>query len=134
MKVEGACHCGQVSYEAEVDPEAVLLCNCTDCQVLTGSAFRLSVPAPSWSFRLLSGKPSTYVKTADSGTRRAHSFCPNCGAPVFACAADGVPPTYSLRVGGLKQRHDLPPKKRTWCTSALQWAQDVSVIPGQPGQ
>ena len=100
MKVEGACHCGQVSYEAEVDPETVLLCNCTDCQVLTGSAFRLSVPAPSWSFRLLSGTPSTYVKTADSGTRRAHSFCPNCGAPVFACAADGVPPTYSLRVGG----------------------------------
>jgi hypothetical protein len=134
MKVEGACHCGQVSYEAEVDPETVLLCNCTDCQVLTGSAFRLSVPAPSGSFRLLSGKPSTYVKTADSGTRRAHSFCPNCGAPVFACAADGVPLTYSLRVGGLKQRHALPPKIRTWCKSALQWAQDVSVIPSQPGQ
>jgi hypothetical protein len=134
MKVEGACHCGQVSYEAEVNPETVLLCNCTDCQVLTGSAFRLSVPAPSWSFRLLSGRPSTYVKTADSGTRRAHSFCPNCGTPVFACAADGVPPTYSLRVGGLKQRHDLPPTIRTWCKSALLWAQDVSVIPGQPGQ
>jgi len=134
MKVEGACHCGQVTYEAEVDPEAVLLCNCTDCQVLTGSAFRLSVPVPSWSFRLLSGKPSTYVKTAESGTRRAHSFCPNCGAPVFACAADGIPPTYSLRIGGLKQRHALPPKIRTWCKSALQWAQDVSVIPGQPGQ
>ena len=134
MKVEGACHCGQVSYEAEVDPETVLLCNGTDCQVLTGSAFRLSVPAPSRTFRLLSGKPSTYVKTADSGTRRAHSFCPNCGTPVFACAADGSPPTYSLRVGGLKQRHALPPKMRTWCKSALQWAQDVSVIPGQPGQ
>ena len=134
MKVEGACHCGQVSYAAEVDPETVLLCNCTDCQVLTGSAFRLSVPAPSRTFRLLSGKPSTYIKTADSGTRRAHSFCPNCGTPVFACAADGSPPTYSLRVGGLKQRHALPPKTRTWCKSALQWAQDVSAIPGQPGQ
>ena len=134
MKVQGSCHCGEVRYEAEVDPEAVLLCNCTDCQVLTGSAFRLSVPAPRESFRLLSGEPRTYIKTADSGTQRAHSFCPNCGTPVFACAANGVPPTYSLRVGGLKQRHALPPKKRTWCKSALEWAQNVSVIPGQPGQ
>jgi hypothetical protein len=30
----------------------------------------------------------------------------------------------------LKQRADLPPKKRIWCKSALGWAQDVSGIPG----
>jgi len=31
MKVQGACHCGRIKYEAEVDPERVSLCNCTDC-------------------------------------------------------------------------------------------------------
>lgn len=134
MKVQGSCHCGEIRYEAEVDPEDVLLCNCTDCQMLTGSAFRLSVPAPKESFRLLSGRPSTYVKTADSGTKRAHSFCPTCGTPAFACTVMESPPTYSLRVGCLKQRHDLPPKRRTWCNSALEWAQNVSVIPSRPGQ
>jgi hypothetical protein len=47
MKVQGSCHCGQVTYEAEVDPEKVSLWNCTDCQMLTGSAFRVLVPAPA---------------------------------------------------------------------------------------
>ncbi|HEX2565922.1 MAG TPA: GFA family protein, partial [Burkholderiales bacterium] len=109
MKVQGSCHCGQVSYEAEIDPEKVNLCNCGDCQMLTGSGFRVSVPAPAATFRLLSGKPKTYVKTADSGTRRRHSFCPNCGTPVHATADTDDPPAYSLRVGCLRQKAQLAP-------------------------
>ena len=129
MHVEGSCHCGQVSYQAEIDPEKVTLCNCTDCQMLTGSAFRVSVPAPKDAFRLLGGQVKTYVKTADSGAKRIHAFCANCGTPVYACANVENPPGYSLRVGCLKQRADLPPKKRIWCRSALGWAQDVKEIP-----
>src|SRR4029077_14101455 len=86
MKVQGSCHCGQVTYEAEIDPERVSLCNCTDCQMLTGSAFRVSVPAPKEAFRMLTGKPKTYVKTAESGAKRTHAFCLKCGTPIYACA------------------------------------------------
>jgi len=32
MHVDATCHCGQVSYRAEVHPERVSLCYCTDCQ------------------------------------------------------------------------------------------------------
>jgi len=129
MTVQGSCHCGRITYEAEVDPETVGLCNCTDCQMLTGSAFRVSVPAPAASFRLLSGRPKPYVKIADSGTRRRHSFCPDCGTPVCATADVDDPPVYSLRVGCLRQRADLPPRRRIWCRSALAWAQNVSTVP-----
>jgi hypothetical protein len=134
MKVNGACHCGQIRYEAEVDPARVGICNCTDCQVLTGSAFRVSVPAEPGTFRLLSGTPKVYVKTADSGNRRRHAFCPNCGAPVSAAADTDDPPTYTLRVGCLAQKGQLPPRRRIWCRSALGWAQDVSAVPGIEGQ
>ncbi len=134
MKVEGQCHCGQIAYQAEVDPDTVSLCNCTDCQMLTGSAFRVSVRAPKAGFRLLRGQPRTYIKTADSGARRAHAFCPDCGTPVYATAVTADPPGYSLRVGCLVQRHSLPPKKRIWCKSALAWAQDVSGVPALEGQ
>ena len=44
MKVEGACHCGRIAFEAEIDPARVSVCHCADCQTLTGSAFRLAVP------------------------------------------------------------------------------------------
>jgi hypothetical protein len=33
MKVDGRCHCGYVSFEAEADPETTTICNCTDCQL-----------------------------------------------------------------------------------------------------
>ena len=134
MKVNGSCHCGQITYEAEIDPELVGLCNCTDCQMLTGTAFRVSVPALAASFRILSGRPTPYVKIADSGTRRRHSFCPNCGTPVSACADTDTPVAYSLRVGCLEQRAALRPRKRIWCRSALAWAQNVSAIPGIDSQ
>ena len=35
---------------------------------------------------LLSGTPKTYVKTADSGNKREHAFCPNCAARILPSA------------------------------------------------
>ncbi len=134
MQVQGSCHCGSVRYEAEIDPDNVKLCNCTDCQMLTGTAFRVSVRAPRSGFRFHQGELTTYVKTADSGTRRRHSFCRTCGTPVHATDDTDDPPTYALRVGCLHQRALLAPKTRSWLGSALAWAQNVSGIPGVEGQ
>jgi hypothetical protein len=137
MQVQGSCHCAKVRYEAEIDPDGVNLCNCTDCQMLTGTAFRVSVRAARSAFRFLEGSQddlTAYVKTADSGTRRRHFFCRSCGTPVYAAADVEDPPTYALRVGCLRQRASLSPKARTWLKSALAWAQNVSGIPGVEGQ
>jgi len=133
MKVEGGCHCGRIAYEAEVDPNAVGICHCTDCQTLTGSAYRVSAPAPAASFRLLRGEPKVYIKTADSGTRRAHAFCGDCGSPIYAAAPQDTP-TYSLRVGALRQRAELPPRRRIWCRSALPWSLDLVGLPERDRQ
>ncbi|MDQ0082232.1 Uncharacterized conserved protein [Variovorax sp. YR634] len=134
MQVQGACHCGQITFEADLDPEKVSLCNCSDCQVLSGSAYRVSVPVPASSFRLLTGTPKTYVKTADSGARRRHGFCANCGSPIWAAADSDTPPSYALRVGALAQRALLPPRRRIWCRSALAWSEDLSGLPAIDGQ
>jgi hypothetical protein len=71
MKVQGACHCGDVSYEAIVDPARVSICHCTDCQALTGTAYRVTVPTLIKDFELRSGSPKVYIKTGDSGAKRA---------------------------------------------------------------
>ena len=124
MKVEGKCHCGKISYSAEVDPDKVTICHCSDCQNLSGSPYRASVPAPAQTFELRSGTPKTYVKTAESGTRRVHAFCADCGSPVYSCAISD-PPFYSLRVGCLDQRAVLAPTKRIWCQSQLSWSTNL---------
>ncbi len=127
MNVHGRCHCGLVTYEAEVDPARVSACHCTDCQMLSGSPYRVSVPAPQATFALLTGQPRTYVKTAQSGTRRVHAFCADCGTPVYSCAISD-PPAYSLRVGCLAERALLPPHRQIWCQSALDWAADLKDV------
>jgi hypothetical protein len=124
MKIEGRCHCGQITYEAVVDPDKVAICHCTDCQMLTGSAYRANIQAPAETFVLRTGQPKIYIKTADSGTKRAHAFCPNCGTPIYSSAITD-PPTYSLRVGGIKQRAKLRPMRQIWCRSALPWSMDL---------
>jgi hypothetical protein len=124
MDISGSCHCGRIAYDAVVDPERVTICHCTDCQALTGSAYRVSVPTALEAFRLRRGTPRIYIKTGDSGARRAQAFCPDCGSPLYTYAADN-PTTYGLRVGCIEQRRALPPKKRIWCRSALDWSLDL---------
>jgi hypothetical protein len=128
MKVEGRCHCGQITYAAVVDPETAMVCHCADCQMLTGSAFRAIVRAPAEAFTLRTGQPKTYIKTADSGARRIHAFCPDCGTPVYSSAVEN-PPTYSLRIGCLLERAALRPQRQNWCQSALPWAMNLEDVP-----
>jgi hypothetical protein len=133
MKVEGQCHCGAVAWEAEVDPGAIGLCHCADCQSLSGSPYRASVAAKDGTFKVTRGAPKTYVKTADSGKRRAQTFCGDCGSPIYAADAEN-PTAYTLRIGGLKQRHEFTPKRRIWAKSALPWSQDLTGLPASPAE
>lgn len=135
MKVQGRCHCGEITYEADVEPGSVNVCHCRDCQTLTGSAFRANIAAPAERFRLLTGKPREYVKVADSGARRIHAFCATCGAPVYSCATE-KPKTYSLRLGALSERAALGrPAREIWTRRRLSWMpklQGAAENEGQP--
>ena len=128
MKIDGRCHCGRITFEAEVDPAALTICHCTDCQMLTGSAFRANIRAQAAHFVLRSGTPRSYVKTADSGNKRCHAFCGDCGTPVYACAVDN-PDSYSLRVGTIAQRAAFSPRRQVWRRSALNWVDALAAVP-----
>jgi hypothetical protein len=128
MKVDGSCHCGRITYEAEVDPEKVLICHCTDCQTLSGSAFRVVVRVPNDAFKILSGQPKNYVKEAESGTRMIQAFCPDCGSPIFGSHVSDTS-FYGIRVAALRQRDMLTPKLQIWCRSELPWIDDIKSMP-----
>lgn len=121
MKIDGSCHCGAIRYEAEVDPASAGICHCTDCQALTGSAFRVTVSAAAANFRLTAGTPRIYVKTADSGARRVQAFCGDCGSPIYAASAEMNPATIGIRIGTIRQRRALRPARQVWRSSALPW-------------
>ena len=129
MHVDGSCHCGAVTFTAQVDPETALICHCTDCQSLSGSAFRTVVQAPSETLVFTNQMPKTYIKIGSSGARREQGFCGNCGSGLYATAAEEGPKIYGLRVGTLKQRASLPPKSNKYMRSAMPWLDTIVSLP-----
>lgn len=127
MWVAGRCHCGAVSLAAEVIPARVFVCHCADCQVLTGSAFRVVAPVVPGSLRV-QGTVKGYARTADSGHVRQQYFCPECGTPLYAGSQDGAGLT-TVRVGVLAERSQLPPTSQLWRRSAQPWVDELDLVP-----
>lgn len=134
MKVTGSCHCGEITYKAIVDPELVCICNCTDCQKLSGSAFRTVAITEFNQFELLTGALREYVKLGESGNPRIQSFCPNCGSPIYSVTKGEVNKRYGLRVGTINERSALIPKFQIWCQSSQSWLPDIDHLPKKQKQ
>ena len=134
MKVDGSCHCGAITYEAEIDPAMVTICHCTDCQVMSGGPYRNNAPCKWENFNLTSGTPSLYLKSADSGNKRNQAFCCNCGAGIYSASEGDKPDMYILRVGAIRQRDQLAPKKQIWCDSEAPWLGQLKDTPRFPQQ
>lgn len=130
MRIDGACACGAIKIEGEADPEKTQICHCTDCQTGTGTAFRVSIPVPGASFKM-TGTPNIFVKTtADSGRPRVQAFCGSCGSPIYSTTpGEGVQASYTVRVGILRQRDRLIPRRQNWFRSARSWVTGLDGIP-----
>ena len=61
MKIDGGCLCRYITYDAEVDPEKVAVCHCTDCQTHSGTAFGVVVGITDSQFHLRTGEPVSYT-------------------------------------------------------------------------
>ena len=129
MKIDGSCSCGNIKIEGEADPDKASVCHCTDCQTGTGTAFRISIPVKGDSFKV-TGEPTIYIKTtADSGNPRAQAFCGKCGSPLYSTTpGEGPQAMYIVRVGILKQRDQLEPKRQIWWRSARPWVTGLDAI------
>lgn len=132
MQIDGACHCGRISFTAQIDPARVMVCHCSDCQVLSGAPFRAVVAAPIETLQV-SGEPRSYVKVAQSGNRRAQVFCPDCATPLWATAPENAT-SVVIRLGCVRQRQQLQPAVQIWRHSALPWIDRLAEVPGSPDQ
>ena len=124
MKVDGSCICGKIQFEAVVDARETCICHCLDCQSLSGTAFRVSAPARCEELKMLQGTPAVFVKTATSGNRRIQAFCGECGTALYAMPLVD-PKIVNIRVGTLRQRNELVPRKQIWPRSALRWMPEL---------
>jgi len=82
----GSCQCGAVSFEADLDLDHTVTCNCSRCRRL-GSILAFA-PAPA--FKLVSGDGALSEYLFNTHKIR-HLFCATCGIEPFArgIAPDG---------------------------------------------
>jgi hypothetical protein len=129
MHVTGACHCGAITFSAEVDATKVVVCHCTDCQVLSTSAFRLGAIVLRETFAI-QGDVREYRKVGSSGAERIQVFCPVCATGIYAYTPGDAGPYISLRLGPVHQRAQLAPGLQIWRRSALPWIDALGGVPG----
>lgn len=84
----GSCQCGAVRFEADVDLDNTLTCNCSRCQRL-GAVLAFT---PRNQFTLKSGEKSL-TEYRFNKRQIQHLFCSACGIESFAYGAmpDGTP-------------------------------------------
>ena len=126
MQIDGACHCGAIGFEADVDPRTVVISHCSDCQTISGAPYRVNVRARTSQVRL-SGDPQIYEKVGGSGHPVITAFCGTCGSALYS--ASGRSPEFMfLRLGVIRQRASLAPVMQGFCEFALPWATDISGV------
>jgi hypothetical protein len=131
MQIDGQCHCGAVTYQAEIDPERVSICHCTDCQSLTGSPYRVTVICDAGDVRLTGGAPKIYARKGDNARTRFQHFCADCGSPLFTSGEDGGSDDWGIRWGSIRQRDRLTPRRQIWCRSEVPWINNLKGLPGR---
>jgi hypothetical protein len=120
MTFSGGCLCGAVRYEAQGAPKRVFLCHCRDCQRAGGSAFHLGVVFARADFKLVRGRVTSFVSTADSGRKIARNFCPTCGSGVYN-EPQRIPDAVVLKAGTLDDPKAVAPSQELFAEARAEW-------------
>ena len=138
LEISGGCFCGSVQYKASVDEARVAVCHCRDCQIFSGSAFRMASAVAPENFEFTSGTPKYFDKTADSGKVRRMAFCGDCGTHLCSVPVDPeeVGSFISLRLATSSEFHLFKPAAEIFCASRVSWLpslEGAAQFPGMPG-
>jgi len=131
MRIDGACHCGAISVEGEAYPDKTVICHCTDCQ----TRHRLGVPRFGPGSRRHVHDDRAAVALSEDYRRRQRQSAPAGLLPALRLAdlsttpGDGRQEWYVVRVGILRQRDRLVPRRQIWSRSARPWLGELGNIP-----
>ncbi|PPK77008.1 hypothetical protein B0F87_102114 [Methylobacter tundripaludum] len=116
---KGNCICGSVQYELKAEPQLSFLCQCRQCQRITGTGHSAEFVALSKN-TIVSGELKFYEMTSDSGNIVSSGFCPTCGNPVFK-KSSGYPGMLFFHAATLENPSLFKPQKVFWTASHQPW-------------
>jgi hypothetical protein len=130
----GRCVCGAVRYRLTAEPLTLYACHCADCQALSGSAFRLSMPVRRDTLEILLGEPEAFRYSPIGASAKTGRRCPACSTWLWG-EPERLPQVVVLRPSTLDDRSWLDPVAHIWVRSAQPWVRipaGVLTFDGQP--
>ena len=113
---EGGCRCGATRIRVTKAPILTMACHCAGCQLMSASAFSLSVAVPADGFEIVEGEPVLGGKSRDM-----HHFCPHCMTWMFT-RPPGLDWFVNVRAPVLDDHLWVVPFVETFTAEKLPWA------------
>lgn len=117
--LKGNCLCGSVKYEVTGKSHLSFLCQCRQCQKITGSGHSAEFVVPE-KMVSLSGELKSYEMKSDQGSTVSSQFCPTCGNPILK-KSSGYPGFVFFHAATLEKPELFEPEKVFWCSSGQPW-------------
>ena len=117
--IAGHCMYGAIYYEIEGESLASLICQCTQCQKITGSGNAPQIAFSKDAFKL-TGKLHYFEQLADDGNRVSNGFCPSCGNPILK-KTTAFPDRVYVHVGSLDDPGIFAPEFVVFTNSGHAW-------------
>lgn len=118
-ELKGGCMCGAVQYVVKSEPRLSFLCQCRQCQRITGTGHSAEFVVLDKD-TIISGELKFYELTADSGNTVTSGFCPTCGNPVLK-KSSGYPGMLFFHAATLENPTVFKPQTVFWGDSHQPW-------------
>ncbi len=115
----GGCSCGQVRFAAHGAPRFAIICQCRDCQHMTGSTHAAQFGHDAGEFHI-DGTLSHWDRNSAAGYAVRKYFCPDCGCPIYGTSSrmkDGV----MVLIGGLDDPSAVTPTTIVFDEERIPW-------------
>ena len=121
----GSCQCGHVGYQITSEPIVTYACHCTDCQVLSTSAFSITMLLKREAFELSSGDLKSIQRPTAAGGIAVCWFCPKCGNRIYHENPD-LPAIIRFKPSTLKNAARFQPEVHIWTCREQPWLSQIS--------
>ena len=115
----GQCLCGSVSYVSSAVPKFSLMCQCRQCQKITGAGHSAQFAVDATRTKII-GEVQSYTMKADSGNDVTSVFCGNCGNPIYKMTSM-MPDTFVFHAATLDDPSSFKPQMVVYSDSAQPW-------------
>ena len=126
-RISGRCACGAITYTTTAEPQFTLICQCRQCQRISGSghAAQFAVPVKETT---IDGELAFYELTAESGNRVSSGFCRTCGSPMLKKTTK-MPELFFFHAGTMDDPSTFKPQVVVYEGSKQPWDHVDPAIP-----